>query len=302
MIGYAREVVSIGRVGVNAVCRLLGISKKSYYYSESPEVRLDKKYEGLKVVISRIIEDNPAYGYRRLKRALAEMHGMLVNHKLLKKLLKLWGLEFKRKIKKPSKSMVRKILNFLGKRANLLFRVKTGSIFKVIVSDITEIIYRGGKAYLSVHLDIFGKMVYGWEVSLHPDSFLVRESFKKANRKLKGFVDSLKGIIFHQDQGSAYTSELYLRSVVNQGGVLSYSRKGEPGDNAVNESFFSRLKEEWRDVFYEARSFEDLKRLISKAIRYYNTRRYHSSLGYMTPNEFLKQEMTSLYLPYKLVS
>ena len=153
-----------------------------------------------------------------------------------------------------------------------------------------------------MHLDIFGKMVYGWEMSLHPDSSLVRESFKRASKVIKRYVDSIEGIIFHQDQGSAYTSELYLRSVINQDGILSYSRKGEPGDNAVNESFFSRLKEEWRDVFYEARSFEELKRLISKAIRYYNTRRYHSSLGYMTPYEFLKQEMASLYLPYKLVS
>jgi len=66
-------------------------------------------------------------------------------------------------------------------------------------------------------------------VSLHPDAFIVRESFVKASRKIKGFVDSLKGIIFHQDQGSAYTSELYLRSVINQDGILSYSRKGNQG-------------------------------------------------------------------------
>ena len=302
MIEYARGIVSIGRIGVNAICRLLGISKKSYYYSESPEDRLNKRYEKLKEMISRIIEKHPAYGYRRIQIALAEMYGIKVNHKLLKKLLKMWGLEFRRKVKKPSKSIIRKILIFLGRRANLLFKLKAGNIFKVIVSDITEIIYKGGKVYLSVHLDIFGKMVYGWEVSLHPDAILVRESFKKANKIVKRYVNSLKGIIFHQDQGSAYTSELYLRSVVNQGGVLSYSRKGEPGDNAVNESFFSRLKEEWRDIFYEARSFEELKRLISRAIRYYNTSRYHSSLGYMTPLKFLKQEMTSLYLPYKLVS
>ena len=146
---------------MNAVCRLLGISKKSYYYSESPDVRLDKRYNKLKGILLRIIEDNPSYGYRRLQIALKEMHGILVNHKLLKKLLKLWGLEFKRKIKKPSKGMVRKILKFLGRRANLLFKVKAGNIFKVIVSDITEITYKGGKAYLAVHLDIFGKMVYG---------------------------------------------------------------------------------------------------------------------------------------------
>ena len=52
-----------------------------------------------------------------------------------------------------------------------------------------------------------------------------------------------------------------------------------PGDNAVNESFFSRLKEKWEDIFYEARTFEELERFISRAIRYYNIKRYHSSLG-----------------------
>jgi putative transposase len=229
-------------VGVNAVCRLLGISKKSYYYSEAPDVRLNRRYCKLKGIISSIIKDNPSYGYRRLQIALKEEHGVLVNHKLLKKLLKLWGLEFRRKIKKPSCSLVRKILVFLVRRVNLLFAVKSGNIFKVIVSDITEIIYKGGKAYLSVYLDLLGKMVYGWEVSLHSDAILVVESFKKASRVLKRYLDSVKGIIFHQDQGSAYTSELYLRSVINHGGVLSYSRRGEPGDNAVNESFFFKAK------------------------------------------------------------
>ena len=66
---------------MNAVCRLLGISKKSYYYSQSPDERLRRRYCKLKGLIMGIIEENPSYGYRRLKKALAEMHGTLVNHK-----------------------------------------------------------------------------------------------------------------------------------------------------------------------------------------------------------------------------
>ena len=74
------------------------------------------------------------------------------------------------------------------------------------------------------------------------------------------------------------------------GAFLSFSKKGEPGDNAVNEAFFSRLKEEWRDEFYEAETFEELEKLIKKAIDYYNERRYHTSIDKQVPFEFTKTQ------------
>jgi Integrase core domain len=70
----------------------------------------------------------------------------------------------------------------------------------------------------------------------------------------------------------------------------------------LNESFFSRLKVEWADEFYEARTFEELKEMVQRAIAYYNEDRYHSSLGYRTPLAFLKGFLTSHPQPTQAVS
>ena len=79
-----------GRLGINATCRLLGISKKSYYYTiQSSEDRLKGRHERLRQMIRGILEQHPDYGYRRIKIALAESYGLRANHKLLKKLLPL---------------------------------------------------------------------------------------------------------------------------------------------------------------------------------------------------------------------
>jgi len=83
----------------------------------------------------------------------------------------------------------------------------------------------------------------------------------------------------------------FTTEVLSSEAYLSYSAKGEPGDNAVNEAFFSRLKEEWRDLFAEAETFEELKKLIKKSIAYYNEKRYHTSLNNMTPAEFTKKQL-----------
>jgi hypothetical protein len=63
-----------------------------------------------------------------------------------------------------------------------------------------------------------------------------------------------------------------------------------PGDNAVNESFFSRFKEEWRACSTEARTFEELEKMVRKAIDYYNTQRYHSRIGLTAPLKFTKEQ------------
>ena len=215
---------------------------QSSYHGQDPKSTLNDKYQHLKPKIAQIIEDNSAYGYPRIKKALKDEYGEVVNHKLLLKLLKLWGLSLKRKTKPRKKSWIQRVLEFLGLRANLLFGLTIEQVFQVVVSDVTEIVYRQGqqKAYLCVHLDYFGKMVLGWKLSEHPDAVLAVDSLTMARAKLKKLKQSLVGIIFHQDQGSVYTSAEYMGEVLATGAYLSFSRKGEPGDNAVNEAFFSR--------------------------------------------------------------
>ncbi len=280
---------------MNQICRLLGISKKAYYYSIAPDETLEHRYGRLKSMIERIIKKNPAYGYRRIKKALFDDYDEVVNHKVLLKVLRAWGLQLKRRIRAPRKSWMAKILDFLELRANLLWRLAKDNLvdrcFQVVVSDVTELLYKGGKAYLCVHLDIFGKMIYGWHLSKSADSPIVVQSFRKATKTIRRLVGaSLAGIIVHQDRGSIYTGSEYIAAVLNEKCRLSYSRRGEPGDNAVNESFFSRFKEESRDVFYEAQSFEELEIMIRKAIDYYNNERYHSSIGLIAPLKFTKEQ------------
>jgi putative transposase len=286
---------------VNQICCLLGMSKKAYYYSSDPDETLEHRYGRLKSMINRIIKKNPAYGYRRIKKALFDDYDEVINHKVLLKVLRAWGLQLKRRIRPPRKSWMTKILDFLELRANLLWRLVKDNLidrcFQVIVSDVTELLYQGGKAYLCVHLDVFGKMVYGWHLSKNPDSMIVVQSFKKAVKAMSILLGaSLPGIIIHQDRGSIYTGSEYIAAVLKEKCRLSYSRRGEPGDNAVNESFFSRFKEEWRDVFYEARSFEELEAMVRKAIDYYNHERYHSSIGLMAPVKFTIEQAGYLTL------
>jgi len=284
---------------VNQACRLLGISKKTYYCGRNPDETIERRYGWLKTKIERIIKENPAYGYRRIKKALFDDYGEVINHKVLLKVLRAWGLQLKRRIRPPRKSWMARILDFLELRANLLWQMdKRGMLtrpFQLVVSDITEVRYQGMKAYLCVHLDIFGKMVYGWQLSKSPDSAIVVASFMKAVQTINRMLGaSMPGIIFHQDRGSVYTGSEYISAVLKAQGILSYSRSGEPGDNAVNEAFFSRVKEEWRDVFNEARDFKELESMIRKAIDYYNERRYHSSIGMVQPLKFTKEQVRHL--------
>jgi putative transposase len=273
----------------------LGISKYSYYYSKDPKSTLTTKYQHLRTKIEAVIRSNPAYGYPRIKQALKDRYGIIVNHKLLLKLLNLWGLQLKRKIRYPKKTFVQKVLDFLQSRANLLRKVVITGLFQAIVSDLTRIEFKNGVAWLCVHMDIYGKMVYGWNLSQSPNTDCILESFRKTRQKLAHCgIKDLSKIIFHSDRGSVYTSSGYVSELLEAGVYISYSKKGEPGDNAVNEAFFSRLKEEWRDIFAEAETEGQLAKLVKKSINYYNNKRYHTSIGTQTPKQFLKSQIKNL--------
>jgi len=273
--------------------KLLSLSKKAYYESVPVEDRLNKKYGELEEIIKTVITKHPAYGYRRIQKVLIEEYGKTVNHKLLKKLLKLWGLSLKRKIRKQKYGVVKRLLDFLEERANLLRRLiqKGGLIicFQVLLTDVTEIKYTKGKAYLSVHMDYAGKMILGWELSKNATSDIAVSSFEKAEKTMKKMGVDIGKCIVHQDKGSINTSYHYVRCVQKRKCTLSYSRTGMPGDNAVNESFFSRLKDEWGNVFKDAKDFDELHRLLKQAIEYYNNKRYHSSLGNESPMSYAKR-------------
>jgi putative transposase len=267
---------------------LLKISKATYYNCEEPTERFLKKYNWVKKAVRKIIKDNSNYGVRRIHKSLKN-ENITIGRDQLGELLKLWGLELKRKIKKPKISIIRKILIKLSDKANLLIRVKLTRPLQAVSSDITEVLYNDGKAklYICFHKDVFGQMIYGFSVSENMDVTLVLESLKKAIKTMKKLTKDLSKIVFHQDQGSQYTSYRYISAILNTG-KISFSKKGTPTDNAGQESAIGKFKDEREEEIYETEKKQEVEKLIFSWAKYYNKRRIHTSIGYQTPEKFTK--------------
>jgi len=288
-VEFARAQVKLGMFSISRISKLCGISKNTYYDHMHPDERFTDKFQHLKTKIKTIIKNNSAYGVKRIQQALSDDYRVEIGRDALGRLLKLWSLGLPRKLRTSKKSVIKEILEGLADRVNLLIRSKIAMPFQALTSDITEIIYNHGKdkAYLSVHKDCFGQMVYGWELGATMETKLVLASFKQAVEAIKKLLGRLpKELIQHQDQGSQFTSYEYVQNVLKTGIILSYSTPGTPTENPGQESFFGRLKDECKDEFLEMKTFGELKKLIKKRISYYNNRRLHTSINLQSPKKF----------------
>lgn len=273
------------------------IKKSSWYHYRKSTLKIRKqeqKEEKLKKQVIQIITDNSGYGYRRIKPALKEI-GIIINHKRLLPLLKKWGVLIKRTIKKRSQSGIDKILSFLGSRVLAIKRLpkeEFKSLGRIVYTDFTEIVYRQGKTklYLIPYLEQSTKAILGYAVGAGTTTALALKAFDKAIKRLQSWGVDVSHTYFHQDQGSAFKAYEYVKAVVMKvGAFISYSRVGTPGDNPEMESFFGRLKDEWREAFLQAETEEDILQLIDKAIMYYNAKRIHSNHKDKSPLQFLKE-------------
>ena len=265
------------------------MSKNTYYHHTHPDERFTDKFESIKTRIKKIIVKNSAYGVDRIKKALWDKYKIEIGRDALGRLLKLWRLGLPRKLRTSKKSVVKKILETLADRTNLLIRTEINAPFRAMTSDITEIIYDHGQsnAYLSVHKDVFGQLVYGWAIGETMAAKLVISSFRQAVAAIKKLVRKLPTeLLCHQDQGSQYTSYEYVEEVLKNRIVLSYSTPGTPTENPGQESFFGRLKDECKDEFMEMETFAQLSKLIFMRIRYYNNERIHTSINLQSPRKF----------------
>jgi putative transposase len=154
-------------------------------------------------------------------------------------------------------------------------------------SDITYIRTREGWLYLAVILDLWSRAVISWSAARFMDENLVMRTLDKA-LAARG---KQEGLIFHSDRGSQYAS-LRVRKLLEQNAITqSMSSKGNCYDNAPTESFFSTLKREL--VYRESyRTRDEAKQSLFEYIEvFYNRQRRHSTLGYLSPLEFEKQNI-----------
>ncbi|MEM7469102.1 MAG: IS3 family transposase [Pseudomonadota bacterium] len=150
------------------------------------------------------------------------------------------------------------------------------------VSDTTFIATREGWLFLAVILDLFSRQVIGWAMSNRNNTALVQDALTMAIWR-RG---KTKGVIVHSDEGSTYASCDYRKQLARYALICSMARKGECLDNAVAESFFGSLKNEWVD-HEDYRTRQQAKQSIFEYIEvFYNRQRRHATLNYKTPVEF----------------
>jgi putative transposase len=150
--------------------------------------------------------------------------------------------------------------------------------------DITYLWTEEGWVYLSVLVDLYSRKGVGWAMSHHIDVTLVADAWRMA----LGRRSPAAGLIHHSDRGSQYACHAYRGLLADNGVQCSMSRKGDCLDNAVAERFFGSLKRERTAHRYYATRHEARADVINYIEMFYNSRRKHSYLGYVSPNEYEK--------------
>ena len=263
------------------MCKAVKLHHSVYYYHKTnKENRYKKANEEIDKKIKEEYEKSKKrYGSPKITKILNKQ-GIKVSQKRVARRMKLLGL----------RSIIVKKYNHKGNKKiddknkeNLLEQnFKADKPSEKWVGDITYIYTKEtGWTYLAIVMDLFDLKIIGWSYSRNMTSEIVIEAFNKAKQE-RGIR---KGMIFHSDLGSQYTSKEYEKKLLENNVRHSYSKKGYPYDNASMESFNAILKKEEVNVnTYE--TFKKAKLAIFEFIEsWYNNTRIHSTLDYRTPNE-----------------
>jgi len=270
---------------VNWICGALGVSRGGFYAwlkrAPSERCRTDEALS-IKVRASFVGSDR-TYGARRVWHDLLA-EGVSCGLHRIERLMRSHGLK--------ARPRRRRLPPDLGERpaaavaANVLDRTFAAAApNRRWIADFTYIWTAEGWLYVAAVIDLFSRRVVGWSMSAAMTAQLVTDALVMAIWR-RGKPDAL---LHHSDRGSQYTSEQFQRLMVDNGVVCSMSRSGNVWDNAAMESFFSSLKTERIDRRTYRTRDEAKADVFDYIERFYNPKRRHSTIGYLSPMEFERQ-------------
>ena len=261
------------KYSVSAMCRVLEISKSTYYY----KAKKKKNFSLLAKLIKNIFDNSKGnYGTRRIKVELYKL-GHRVSRRRIARIMRLQGLVSKYTVAKfkPQKGNVNE-----EKADNLVERkFNDQDHLQVVVSDLTYVRVGNAWNYICVLIDLFNREIIGYSAGRNKDAALVAKAFST----VKGNLKKIK--IFHTDRGNEFKNQLIEKTLDTFNIKRSLSMKGTPYDNAVAEATFKTMKIE----FVKGKCFDSLEELRYELLDYvnwFNNHRLHSSLGYQTPVEY----------------
>ena len=264
------------------LCRTLKVSRSGYYDwvcrgRQKHELQRLRDEELLGEIMRVFYASHRIFGYRKVYWKLKDQ-GIPCTLERVRKLMSIRSVNAR--VVRKYRPQTTKADPANAAYPNLLaqnFNVEAPN--KVWVGDITYIRTGNSWSYLAMVIDLYDRRPVGWAVSRHPDAQLVCEALNNA------FSKELPpgGLIFHSDQGCQYTSHSFRQLLAKYRMTGSNSRKGNPYDNAVAESFFRSLKTEWTN-HYSFATLGQAKESIYYYIEvFYKYFRPHQSLNYLSP-------------------
>lgn len=271
---------------MNLLCKVMQVSRSDYYHwkKRGPSDREQERAQLIPRVRGLHQESRATYGSRRMAKELKALGFRCGKHKA-GTLMKMAGVAAKQRKRFKATTDSNHQLPVAPKLLNRRFSVTTPNC--VWVGDITYIWTSEGWLYLAVVIDLYSRRIVGWSMHNSISRHLVMDALVMAIWRRK----PSRGLIFHSDGGSQYCSHDFQKLLKNHGILSSMSRKGDCWDNAVAESFFGSLKiEQIFGMRYLSRSAAR-QDIVDYIEMFYNSRRRRSSLGYMNPMEFEKQQL-----------
>lgn len=269
---------------IRRLCSVMQVHPSGYYAWLKEPV---SKREQANIVLTQRIKEayeqsGKLYGYRNINKDLKEA-GIIVNKKRVARLMSINRLYGAGMIKRKPKH-----------KAGIAHKVHPNHLQQCFVAskpnqswvtDITYIRTHEGWLYLAVVLDLFSRRVIGWAMNHRMSTDLVISALKMAHYH----TNPKSQVLLHSDQGSQFSSYDWSLALKTYNIKPSMSRRGNCYDNAVVESFFKTLKKEAvRKHVFSTR--EEAKQALFAYIEmFYNTKRRHSYLGYISPIEFEKR-------------
>jgi len=272
---------------VKRACQLLKVSRSAYYDNHparsdrEPSQRAQTDAELTEAIVDIFQDSRGTYGSPRVHAELAAT-GRSHSRKRIARLMSAAGLRGREAKRWKTTTVPDPGAQAAADAIMRDFTVDAAAVNSRWCGDITYIATWEGWFYLATVIDISSRRIVGWATADHLRTDLVEAALRNACQARRPPA----GVIFHSDRGCQYTSQQFATAAGRLRVRLSVGRKGQCWDNAVSESFFATIKAELVDRQSWPTQAGLHAAIFNWIEGWYNTRRRHSSLGYLSPEEF----------------
>ena len=264
MIDHCSNNLSIAKQ-----CDLLSVNKSTYYYRQRG---LSERDLEIMKIIDEIYTEHPYFGARRMSKYL-EPYGVIIGRKAVGRYYRIMRIEaVYPKVNLSKRKQAHKIYPYLFKG------VAITRVNQVWSTDITYIRMAQGFVYLVAVIDWFSRYILSWRVSISLENDFCIAALEEAIEK-HGNPE-----IFNTDQGSQFTAKNFISVLVDRKIKISMDGKGRALDNVFIERFWRSLKQE-KIYLIILNTVKEAKNAITNYITFYNKKRMHQSLEYLTPEQ-----------------